>query len=313
VTERRLGLLARPGEGEALRPLVRALAREVPVHAERAGRTSTALLATSPAALARADHDTLPAAVWVAHGQWSDDEPGDAVVISRPGPTLVVTPSPDAADAARRAGRHVLVVVAPLVDDPSLDPRWPLVRARWRERESLPEHLVVVVRPGDAAADEAATGDAATAGSDDDVRRVAADDPTLDDLLAVAAAVVTIDAADVATRARACGAPTVEAAGGDEETALTSARALAADPLAASRCAADGVARARRSGVTRAARTVIDLLGLTDDDAGLEARVTSRLTELGLPVAGPFRARLHDAFAPFPAPPSVATTSGEPR
>jgi hypothetical protein len=301
VTERRLGLLARPGEGEALRPLVRALAREVPVHAERAGHTSSALLATSPAALARADHETLPAAVWVADGQWSNDERGVAAVVTRPGPTVVVTPSPDAADAARRAGRSVLEVVAPLVDEPSLDPRWPLVRARWRERGSLPDHLVVVVRPGDAAA----------TGSDDDVRWVAADDPALDDLLAVAAAVVTIDEAGVAARARAGGAPTVEATGGNEEAALRSARALASDAHAASRCAADGVARARRSSVTRAARTVIDLLGLTDDGAGLEQRVTARLTELGLPTGGPFRARLHDAFAPFPAPPPVATTSGD--
>lgn len=298
----RLGLLARPGEGELLRPLVRALAREVPVHALMGDRGATALLATSPAALAREDRVTLPAAVWVR------DRAHLEALVSRPGPTVVVTPSPAVAEAARRAGRTVLLVAEPLADDPSADPRWPLVRNRWRERESLPESLLVVVHAADTE-----PGRFVSDSTDDDVRTLAASDPALEDLLAAAAVVVTIDAPDVATRARAGGAPTIEAAPADVASAILAARELAADPFAAARAAADGVTTARRAGVTRAARTLIDLLGLTPDDAGLEQRVTSRLVELGLPTAGPFRARLHDAFVLFPTPSRATTTSGDHR
>ena len=302
MTAGRLGLLARPGEGEVLRPLVRALACEVAVHAAADGRESTALLATSPDALARDDRRSLPAAVWLV-----DVEQLDAIA-PRQGPTVVVTPSAAAADAARHAGRTVLEVAAPMVDDPTLDARWPLVRARWRERESLPEQLIVVVHGAGSAPAEAAA-----VAPGDDVRSVAVTDPVLDDLLAVAAAVVTIDEPDIAARARAGGAPTVEAERGDLGSAMRTARSTAADPIAASRASAEGVAGARHAGVSRAARALIALLELTDDVTSLEQRVTSRLSELGLPAAGPFRARLHDAFAPFPAPRRAATQPGDRR
>lgn len=295
MTRPALGLLARPGEGELLRPLVRALARSVPVHAVREGRTATAFLATSPAALRRADDATLPAAVWV-----TDADPV-ASIGTRSATTTIVTPDQATAESARRAGFPVLAVTAPFSEATAIDPRWPLIRARWRARAALRPDLIVLVHAPDTAIETPL---------DESVRVVAAIDPERDELLGLASVAIVVDDPVLADAARSAGAPTIETDAADIERAIRLARALCDDPTTASRFAAHGVRAARQAGVERAARTLIDQLDLRSGLVDLEAHTAARLESLGLPATGPFRARLHDAFAPFHAPHSTAEISG---
>jgi hypothetical protein len=311
-----VGLVARPGEGTPLRPLVRALASRATVRAIRDdAATPDAVLATSPGALAGAPSWNGPPAVWIGdreHLEAFRDLPASV-------PHTVITPLAAAAEAARAGGAQVLEVSAGLGESEVQPWQPPLLRQRWREREGLPERFVLVVVGGT---------EGGVTGSDTDeeevdgvaVRRVSADDPALTHLLSRASAAVVPLPADLA-RSLPTGCPTVTSAAaaagagvddgvhvvvaGDDGTdtdtgaAVAAAIGLALDPLLASRLSRAAATYAAQASVGRAATRLMALLHLHAAPTDPWHRSLARLEEIDLPAGGPFRRRMLDALSLF--------------
>lgn len=310
-----LGLVARPGEGTPLRPLVRALAARVAVQAIRADAvTPDALLATSPAALAGAPAWNGPTAVWIG----DDDQLEAFRDLPASVPHTVITPLAAAADAARAGGAQVLEVSAGLGAHEAQPWQPPLLRRRWREREGLPAHLAVVVE-GPAAGSRHVASAEPVADEQVVVRHVASDDPDLVHLLARASAVVATQPADLA-RALRTGCPTVtnrisaSEAGvddgvhvlvassevpADRADAVTAAIALALDAPRATKLSRAAATHADQTSVDRAADRLMALLGLHATPTDPWHRTLARLEEIDLPTGGPFRRRMLDALSLF--------------
>jgi hypothetical protein len=261
----RLELLAAPGTGERVVPLVRVLARWwEPAAADAALGAPVAVLATSPHARGLADRlgGEIPTAVWVGPHESIDGLPA--------APTMVLAPEPvDVPD-----GVTVVRVPVPGLDGDDHRPLSPFVRERWRRRLDLPAHLVVSVGFP---------------------HSPVLDDDTVGTALAVAAAVAA--RGDVVLRAMALGAPVATDSATAHRLGLGDGVVVADDPeaaaieLAAHPIAAAALSRQARAEIeahhdlTAAARAIRDCAdsarrpGPNSAISGLE----ERLRELGTP------------------------------
>jgi hypothetical protein len=282
-----LGLVARPGEGEELRPLVRDLTAWCHVRAlHDLPHPPDAVLATSPAALAQIPYGWHgPAAVWLEAPEHLP-APGAAAWH----PFVVVTTT---AELAVEVGPDALLVGGPLTGFPDREQVSPLLRRRWRERRELPAHLVV-----DTSVDHE------------------------DHLAVAAAAVVDFESLPLAL---ALGTPCVTTPSAAAALHLTDGRdvlvaddlpaarlraaELAADEVTASRLSRVGSRTARDRSPRQVARTLARRLGLLTSPDDQWHRALGRLEDLGLPPGSPVRQRVFDAFAPFePAAPTPVTS-----
>lgn len=251
-----------------------------------------------------ADRTGEPPAAYLAS---SADAPGMQAVLGRAAPVAVASPGDLPAGLAAAvvvwtgpvsempAGDHVVACPATTLDDTST--RWPLTpfaRARWRAARGLPDDLVV---------DAAALAD--------EVRPTA---------LALAAAVVARDAAEV-VEALAWGAPCVTTAGVAAELgAVDGTHVVVADP-AALREAARGLGADHRRGalIGRAGRRLAEqhcdraviarriagrlgLLSCSDARPGAMERLNAQLDDLGTPPHARIRDRAREATRDLPAP-----------
>lgn len=296
-----LGIVARPGEGEVLRPLLRALSARVEIRAVRQGTGEPhAVLATSPLALGTVPEWRGPTAVWIG----DEDQLEAFRDLPASVPHTVITTLHEAASAATAGGAQALVVGR--LTDADRRERWvpPLVRARWREREDLPQDLVVVI--GEATRDCAPDDDSA-------VRHVTPDDPGLAHLLRVAAACVV--GHDRLALALASGCPTVTAADAaaalgvadqvevvvcdDLADAVRRATELTGSPEAATRLSYAAHTAIARSSAASAADSLVALLGLDPHSNEPWQRAIARLEAIELPTGTPLRRRVVDALQPL--------------
>ncbi len=284
-----LGLVARPGEGEELRPLVRDLTAWCQVRAlHDLPHPADAVLATSPAALAQIPYGWHgPVAVWLEAPEHLP-APGATAAWD---PFVVVTTS---AELAVEVGPAALLVGGPLTGFPDREQVSPLLRRRWRERRELPAQLVV-----DTSVDH-----------DEDHLAVAAaavvDFASLPLALALGTPCVTTPSAATALHLTDGRDVLVE---DDLPAARRRAAELAADEVTASRLSRVGSRTARDRSPRQVARTLARRLGLLTTADDQWHRALSRLEDLGLPPGSPVRQRVLDAFAPFePAAPTPVTS-----
>lgn len=300
-----LGLLARPGEGEPLRPLIRALAGRCTVRALLPGQARPdALLASSPGALANRGVDQIGTSVFVA-----DDDAWTQLDARHDPSVIVLTPSASIATQARRSGHDVVQVASAWSSGRSAPPRWPLVRERWRRRADLPDHLVLVI---DAASAPRVAPDARSGRPDAvEILTVSADDPRLDDLVAVASAIVCDSSDWVDPPAWVGNGLVIDRAEDDLDAdgALERALALAANVHEASRRVADATLSDRLGSADLAARSLLARLGIDPAPRSMADRVDARLGALHIPSPSPFRVRLETAFAAFTDPPLATSSS----
>jgi hypothetical protein len=274
-----LGLVARPGEGEDLRPLVRDLTAWCEVRALRdLPHPPDAVLATSPAALAQIPYGWHgPVALWLE----APEHLAPPAELTSWSPLVVVTES---AELATEVGVDALLVGGPLTGFP--DRQWvpPLLRRRWRERRQLPPDLVV-----DTSVDH-----------DESLLAVAAaavvDFATLPLALALGTPCVTTTTAAAALHLSDGRDVIVE---DSPAGARRRAEELAADETTASRLSRAGSSTARERSPRHVARALARRLGLLTLDDSQWHRAMSRLDDLGLPPGSPVRQRVLDAFAPF--------------
>lgn len=283
-----LGLVARPGEGEELRPLVRDLTAWCHVRAlHDLPHPPDAVLATSPAALAQIPYGWHgPAAVWLEAPEHLP-APGAAAWH----PFVVVTTT---AELAVEVGPDALLVGGPLTGFPDREQVSPLLRRRWRERRELPAHLVVDTSV-DHDEDHLAVAAAAVVDFESLPLALALGTPCVTTPSAAAALHLT-DGRDVLVA-------------DDLPAARLRAAELAADEVTASRLSRVGSRTARDRSPRQVARTLARRLGLLTSPDDQWHRALGRLEDLGLPPGSPVRQRVFDAFAPFePAAPTPVTS-----
>lgn len=287
-----VALAATPGGARRAAPLLAQLGRHARViswHDASAAvrRTVTAVVATGP--------EVLPALPRVPTAVWADDDAALAVATSH-AVRVVLT-----GDPTRVTGG------ATYVPERSIElERWPsvapLVRSRHRERQQLPEHLVLEVDDSLSEA-EAATALALAAS-------VVVPAPLLPLALALGSPVVTwaADAAELGLR------PGVEAEVAVDDAEVDGlARALARDPFrAAARSTAARRFAESRLDIGRPAAVVAEALGLVAVPADRADRVERRLHELWTPAPARIghRARIAlDGYGRASAAPAIRGSS----
>lgn len=276
-----LALVAAPGTSARAVPLLGVLGRSVEVVSwqRRGAAAPDAVLATSLDALdLLGDRPGLPVGAWVRHHDEVDRARSSGV-------ELLLTAT---ADLVAR-GALLVPRVGIEVD------RWPavapLVRARRREREGLPERHVV-------RADEV-EGDAALAAALGVASSAVVHGPAT--LVALALGTPIVTSGDTARRLGLRPGRDVEIAA-SPDAALDLARAVAADDGRAASLSR----RARRSAehhldLGRPARTALERLGLVAAPTGPVARAHARLDDLATPAGSPTWPRVGAALAIFGA------------
>lgn len=289
-----VALAATPGDAHRAAPLLGLLGRHARVvswhHASAAvRRTVTAVVATGP--------DVLPGLPPVPTAVWADDDAALAVATAH-AVRVVLTGDPERVTGG-----------ATYVPDRSIEvERWPvvppLVRSRHRERQQLPEDLVLEVD------DSLSEVDAATAMAL--AAAVVVPGPLLPLALALGSPVVTW-AADAAALGLRAGIEVEVAEDAAEVDGL--ARALARDPFrAAARSAAGRRSAEARLDIGRPAAAAAEALGLVAAPTDRADRVDRRLHELWTPAPARIGHRARVALDGYDrvSPSSAAPPTGAP-